>query len=79
LTVEVISEGTWRRDRIDKKELYAQFGVKEYWIVDPGARTVEIFVLTDTGYRLHAKGSEDERAGSRLLPGLSVSFREVEL
>jgi len=77
LTVEVISEGSWRRDRIDKKELYAQFGVKEYWIVDPAARTIEIFDLTPEGYKLHAKGSEDEPVNSKLLAGLSISFREV--
>jgi Uma2 family endonuclease len=79
LTVEVISEGSWRRDRIDKKELYAQFGVKEYWIVDPEARTLEIFALTEEGYKLHARGTEDDQVKSKLLPGLSISFREVEL
>ena len=79
LTVEVISEGSWRRDRIDKKELYAQFGVKEYWIVDPEARTIEIFVLTNEGYKLHSKAGEANPINSSLLPGLSLSFREIEL
>lgn len=79
LAVEVVSEGSWRRDRIDKKALYEQFGVKEYWIVDPEARMIEIFVLTEEGYKHHARVKDVEKASSRLLTGLQVSFREIEL
>ncbi|MBI4622187.1 MAG: Uma2 family endonuclease [Verrucomicrobia bacterium] len=77
LLVEVISEGTWRRDRVDKKALYEQSGVAEYWIVDPDSRLIEVFVLAEGTYRQHARGVGAEKVGSKLLPGLKISFEQL--
>src|SRR3990172_3573105 len=44
LLVEILSEATKQRDVDIKRKLYAKYGVREYWIVDPGAKTVEILV-----------------------------------
>jgi Uma2 family endonuclease len=35
LVIEVLSPGTSRYDKTKKKEIYAQYGVKEYWLIDP--------------------------------------------
>lgn len=78
LLIEVISEGTWRRDRVDKKALYEQFGVAEYWIVDPDSRLIEVFTLTRGTYQLHARGVGTEKVNSKLLAGLRVSFQHLE-
>lgn len=43
LVVEVLSPSTGRYDRTIKKETYARAGVREYWIVDPGNRVVEVY------------------------------------
>lgn len=45
LAVEVVSPGreNARRDRVVKLETYGKFGVGEYWIVDPEARSVEVY------------------------------------
>jgi Uma2 family endonuclease len=77
LVMEVISEGSWQRDRIQKKVLYEQFGLPEYWIVDPDSRTIEVFVLEKGAYELHSKGSDAQAVHSRLLPGFELSFNEV--
>ena len=77
LAMEVISEGSWQRDRIQKKALYEQFGLPEYWIVDPESRTLEVFVLVNGGYQLHGKGVGAESVGSKLLAGFAVSFNEL--
>ena len=47
LVIEVLSPSTARYDRGHKKNVYARCGVKEYWIVDPGNRTVEQYLLKD--------------------------------
>ncbi|MBI4025437.1 MAG: Uma2 family endonuclease [Verrucomicrobia bacterium] len=77
LVVEVLSEGSWRRDRIDKKALYEQSGVSEYWIVDLETRTIEVFALVAAAYQLHAKATDAQSAKSKLLKGFSLSFDQV--
>jgi Uma2 family endonuclease len=72
LIIEVISEGSWRRDRIEKKALYEQFGVVEYWIVDPEAETVEIFGLKSGAFQLVSKAGRGMKAESKLLGGFEA-------
>ena len=43
LVVEVLSPGTAGRDRGYKRHLYGRHGVHEYWVLDPAARTVEVY------------------------------------
>jgi Uma2 family endonuclease len=53
LIVEVLSESTARRDRIDKFLLYEKHGVREYWIVEPTRLIVEVYTLENGEYRQH--------------------------
>ena len=73
LVVEVLSHSTAKRDRGYKKDLYARCGVREYWIVSPESRSVEVYLLQDGQFVLHdvyslypdwmlEKMTEEERA-----------------
>ena len=42
LIVEIASRTTWHRDRNEKRALYRDAGVPEYWIIDGGERTITI-------------------------------------
>ncbi len=79
LVVEVISEGSWRRDRIEKKALYEQFSLPEYWIVDPESRTIEVFALAAGVYQRHARAEGGQTVSSKILPDFSVSFNQLEV
>ena len=48
--VEILFPSTSQRDLGIKRERYAQFGVREYWIVDPAAMSLEVLVLRDGEY-----------------------------
>jgi len=51
LVIEILSPATAERDRTYKKVLYARYGVSEYWIVDPGKKTIEVLTLKKEGYK----------------------------
>ncbi|MDR2183933.1 MAG: Uma2 family endonuclease [Clostridiales bacterium] len=53
LIVEVLSPSTTKRDRADKMNVYEKYGVKEYWIVDPKSKSVEVYWLEDGKYCLN--------------------------
>ncbi len=77
LAMEVISETSWQRDRIEKKALYEQCGLPEYWIIDPDSETIEVFALTKGVYQLHSRAVGAQSAKSKLLAGFSLAFKDL--
>ena len=77
LVAEVISPNSRRRDRIDKRDLYEQHGVKEYWLIDPEALTVEVLHLTGGEFQLVGRWHPGERAESRLLKGFHIVVSDL--
>ena len=45
LVMEVLSPGTQETDRGEKFFEYAHAGVREYWLVDPDKRRIEVYTL----------------------------------
>lgn len=78
LVMEVISPGSWQRDRVEKKELYEQFEIPEYWIVDPETESIEVFALVKGQYQLLCRASGKQSAKSKLLSGFGISFQKLQ-
>lgn len=78
LLIELISPSSVRRDRYDKKELYARFGVKEYWIGDPANKALEILALKEGRYELHCAAEIKGKLTSLVLAGLEFDLTEIQ-
>ena len=77
LVVEILSPSNWLYDRREKLRVYQEAGVPEYWIVDPRAQTIEIYVLEQGVYRLAGQYDRGAVAASRLLPGFEVPVEAI--
>ncbi|HEY7647608.1 MAG TPA: Uma2 family endonuclease [Methylomirabilota bacterium] len=77
LIIEILSPGTARRDRVAKLNAYARRGVPHYWLVDPVARTLEAFELSEGSYRLVAAVGGDEVYRPGLFPALVLPLSEL--
>lgn len=77
IVIEILSPSTQRVDRTTKMKLYAEFGVQEYWLVDPEVETFEVFTLQGEKYLLSAALSGQEIYESSYIEGLKVSLDEL--
>lgn len=77
LVVEVLSPGTEQRDRLVKRKLYGRYGVKEYWIVDPARRTVEVIGWEGSEFKTLQVSSENVPFRSPLMEGFSFPIKEI--
>jgi Uma2 family endonuclease len=76
LAVEVLSPGSIKHDKLTKRDLYEQNGVREYWIVDPKARTIAQLVLRKKHYVLTELGEADA-IRSAVLAGFELNVCEL--
>lgn len=77
LVIEIVSENTVYRDLIQKKRLYANFGVKEFWLVIPKERIVEVYTLMEGDYELFKKYKEGGNLESTPLKGLKIDLKKL--
>lgn len=71
LVIEIVSDDSVTRDRIDKFEEYEQYGVREYWIIDPRARRprAEFYQLDERGQYQPVSVGKDGVYHSQVLSG----------
>ncbi len=77
LVVEIVSPSSYYRDRYEKFSLYEKHGVKEYWIVLPGERVIEVWCLKEDKYILHSVAVEKGEVESCILKDFKVKVEEV--
>jgi Uma2 family endonuclease len=79
LVVQIIF-GSERRDRVAKLDLYARYGVGEYWIVDPETQVFDF--LINEGGRFVVHSPANDRYQSPRLPEVDINladfWREVD-
>ncbi len=73
VVVEVLSPSTVRLDRLLKLNRYAEGGVREYWLVDPAARTIEFYVNDGERFVVHT-----QQGGAWKSPAVSGVELDIE-
>ena len=77
LVIEVLSPSSMRKDRMQKLQLYARAGVKEYWIVEPHPPLAELLLLDGQSYRIHGTYTERDTLKSPSFPDLVINLSEI--
>jgi Uma2 family endonuclease len=75
LLIEILSPSRPNYDRETKRLRYQRAGVREFWIVDPVAHTIEQMVLRNGRYRTVAVATESITL--RILRGVTIDLRPV--
>jgi Uma2 family endonuclease len=79
IVVEVVSPSPRdeRRDRIEKMDEYAGFGVTFYWILDPNLQSLEVFELSGGRYARAARATEGRKEQVPGCLGLGIDQDEL--
>jgi len=77
LVIEVLSPSTTTRDREVKQRAYAHYGVREYWIVDPESRTIEVLSLREGEFASLGVFGGGDTVASSVLPELRLSASKI--
>ncbi len=76
LVIEVLSPATALRDRREKFNLYEKHGVREYWLADPAAKSVEVYRLAKGKFQRVGVYGPDDAFESAIL-GAAVELKQV--
>jgi len=77
LVIEILSPSTRVRDRREKRKVYGDHGVEEYWLVDPDGGVLEVFTLSEGHLAEAGVYGYDESLVSAVLGGQTVDLKRV--
>ena len=78
IIIEIVSPSNQSHDLVFKLNLYMEYGVKEYWIVNPILNTIQLYNLVDNGqYELRDIAKEKGKIHSTVLPNFIVDVEKV--
>lgn len=77
LIVEITSDNSWERDMHEKRKIYSDAGIQEYWIVDPESETVEQLVWCELGYIAIVTDQKCKVLSSAFFPDLEIPVSDV--
>jgi len=74
---EVLSPATARTDRVLKLPIYAEYGVRWLWLVDPNLRTLETYRLSEGYWLLEGAWQEAEEVSAVPFDGIVISLADL--
>jgi Uma2 family endonuclease len=77
LVIEIFSPGSQRLGLGPKKDVYARYGTRELWLIDPEKREISVSSLQEDAARPARMLRQEDALTSALLPGLEVSLGKV--
>ncbi|MBI5750453.1 MAG: Uma2 family endonuclease [Nitrospinae bacterium] len=77
LIVEIVSPSSASYDTIEKRDVYEKYGVKEYWLVFPQEKAVEVLVIENGIYKEFCKARKTGIVKSKIIEGSTVEIKEI--
>jgi len=75
--IEILSPETAYYDLREKLRVFEKCGVKEYWIVDPGLKKIDIYENQENKFKIFSEAEGEGTVSSKVLEGLSISLIEI--
>ena len=77
MVIEILSPETAYYDMREKFKVFEQSGVKEYWIVDPGLKKIEVYENVEKRYKIFSEAEKEGAVISKIMDGLSIPLIDI--
>jgi len=77
IVIEVLSPGTAYYDLRKKYKVYEEHGVREYWIVDPELKKIEVYENQNKNFKIYSEAEGEGTVSSKVLDKLIISLDEI--
>ncbi|MBF0607157.1 MAG: Uma2 family endonuclease [Magnetococcales bacterium] len=77
MVCEVVSPGSYRYDAIKKRKIYEDYGVAEFWLVQPQHKAIEVFAIANGRYVQRCAAAEEGVITSEVIDGLEFDVRDI--
>lgn len=77
MVIEILSPSTAYYDLVHKKDVYARHGVKEYWIVDPMKKKIDVYENKKGEFILFKKAVKGEKISSVIISGFEIEVGAI--
>jgi Uma2 family endonuclease len=74
---EVLSPSTVRMDKVRKMPIYALHGVPYFWLIDPAAKTLDVFMLASGQWTLLGTSVEDDKVRAEPFGGIEINLSDL--